>query len=409
MPELVARARRGGFQGQDAAIAAAVAAAESSGNPLAHNPNASTGDNSYGLWQVNMLGGMGPERRREFGINRNEDLFDPDVNARAAKRIHESQGWNAWSVYKSGKYRDYLPQAIAAARSPSADGGQGSPAPVASAPSNFGARLAQLVGMLGSSSPSAPSRGGAGTSRTSPADRAIDRAVEDRQPPLAGLVTGGFRDPQAPGFNSGPGFDGLPEAIGAALAAPASAPANNIRPSSTRMAGDALAERAWGYNPMDGLSELVGRLFGQGQGKPAQAVAAAQPSGTPTAAGQWTTLQGVTTGNTGTSTGPHLDIRWGDRSPIKPEDVAGLLRIGGKSPLDYPVTSPYGPRVHPVHGGNRLHAGFDLGTPRGLPIDVAPGVKVLGKHWDEGGGGWVKKLQTPDGRVIKLLHLDSSG
>lgn len=105
---LVSLAQQAGFTAEQARIMAAVAMAESSGNPRAHNPNASTGDNSYGLWQINMLGGMGPERRRLFGISSNEQLFDPAVNARAAKAIFDQQGFNAWSVYKSGAYRRYL-------------------------------------------------------------------------------------------------------------------------------------------------------------------------------------------------------------------------------------------------------------------------------------------------------------
>ena len=97
-----------GFKGEDARTMAAIAMAESSGNPKAHNPNASTGDNSYGLFQINMLGGMGPERRKQFGIESNEQLFNPATNARAAKQVYDSQGFGAWSVYKSGKYKEFL-------------------------------------------------------------------------------------------------------------------------------------------------------------------------------------------------------------------------------------------------------------------------------------------------------------
>ena len=97
-----------GFSGQQAEIMAAIAMAESGGRATAHNPNASTGDNSYGLWQINMLGGMGPQRRRAFGIRNNEQLFDPATNARAARQVYESQGFGAWSVYRSGAYKQYL-------------------------------------------------------------------------------------------------------------------------------------------------------------------------------------------------------------------------------------------------------------------------------------------------------------
>lgn len=106
--EMTRLAKQAGFSDQEAAIMGAIGAAESSGNPRAHNPNASTGDNSYGLWQINMLGNMGPERRRQFGIENNEQLWDPSVNAKAAKAVFDQQGFNAWSVYKSGAYKQYL-------------------------------------------------------------------------------------------------------------------------------------------------------------------------------------------------------------------------------------------------------------------------------------------------------------
>lgn len=109
--QIAVLARSAGFSGEEAAIMAAIAMAESSGRSTAHNPNASTGDNSYGLWQVNMLGAMGPQRLREFGIRRNEDLFDPATNAMAARKVYQSQGFKAWSVYRSGAYRQYLPAA----------------------------------------------------------------------------------------------------------------------------------------------------------------------------------------------------------------------------------------------------------------------------------------------------------
>ena len=97
-----------GFNPDDARVMAGIAGAESSYNPSAHNPNADTGDNSYGLWQINMLGPMGPERRSLFGIQDNEQLKDPATNAKAAKAIFDRQGFGAWSVYRSGKYQDFM-------------------------------------------------------------------------------------------------------------------------------------------------------------------------------------------------------------------------------------------------------------------------------------------------------------
>ncbi len=100
-------AKSAGFDDADATRMAAIAMAESTGNPKAHN--AKPPDNSYGLWQINMIGELGPARRKQLGISSNEQLFDPATNAKAAKMIKDSQGWNAWTVHKTGAYRKYMP------------------------------------------------------------------------------------------------------------------------------------------------------------------------------------------------------------------------------------------------------------------------------------------------------------
>jgi len=101
-----------GFRGDEIPMMVAIGLGESSGNPNAYNPNANTGDQSYGLWQINMLGAMGPERREWFGIDSNEDLFDPLTNARAAYKLYKARGnFGDWSVYNKGVHEQYLPLA----------------------------------------------------------------------------------------------------------------------------------------------------------------------------------------------------------------------------------------------------------------------------------------------------------
>jgi hypothetical protein len=104
-------ARQAGFSESNAKVAAAVAMAESSGNSGAHNDNPNTGDNSYGLWQINMIGRMGPERRRQFGLTSNEQLLDPLTNAKAAYRISGGSNFGAWTTYRDGKHVKFLPKA----------------------------------------------------------------------------------------------------------------------------------------------------------------------------------------------------------------------------------------------------------------------------------------------------------
>lgn len=104
--QLTGLAQSVGFTGPDVAIAVAVALAESGGNPGAHN--STPPDDSYGLWQINMLGSLGPPRRKKFGISSNTDLFRPAINAKAAKIIFNESGWKAWTTYTGGKYKQFL-------------------------------------------------------------------------------------------------------------------------------------------------------------------------------------------------------------------------------------------------------------------------------------------------------------
>lgn len=91
-------------------LAVAVALAESGGDTHAHNSKPP--DNSYGLWQINMYGGLGPARRRQLNLKSNEQLFDAQTNARAAFHVSNlGTSFTPWSVYKSGAFIKHLPAA----------------------------------------------------------------------------------------------------------------------------------------------------------------------------------------------------------------------------------------------------------------------------------------------------------
>jgi hypothetical protein len=86
-----------GFEGEALKIAFGIVMKESTGMPYAHNQNSNTGDNSYGLFQINMIGSLGPARREQFGLKENEDLFNPLTNAAIAYII--SDGGNDWGPW----------------------------------------------------------------------------------------------------------------------------------------------------------------------------------------------------------------------------------------------------------------------------------------------------------------------
>lgn len=107
-----------GFPPSTAVQMTAIALKESGGNTNAYN--GTPPDDSYGLWQINMYGNLGPARMAQFGLNAETDLFDPTTNAMAAYTIWGGNDNNlniAWAIYgaDAAKYQAALPIAQAAA------------------------------------------------------------------------------------------------------------------------------------------------------------------------------------------------------------------------------------------------------------------------------------------------------
>ena len=90
-----------GFEGQDLKEAWAIAKKESNGRPLAFNGSKLTGDNSYGIFQINMIDTLGEDRRTKFDLEHNADLFNPVKNAQIA--MHMSNGGSDWTSWHIGK------------------------------------------------------------------------------------------------------------------------------------------------------------------------------------------------------------------------------------------------------------------------------------------------------------------
>jgi hypothetical protein len=96
-----------GFEGKALKVAWAVVKKESNGRPLAFNGNTRTGDSSYGIFQINMIGGLGVDRRAKYDLNTNTDLFDPVVNAEIAFLMsNKGENWSSWHVGNSQYNKD---------------------------------------------------------------------------------------------------------------------------------------------------------------------------------------------------------------------------------------------------------------------------------------------------------------
>ena len=87
-----------GFEGKALKTAWAIAKRESSGRPLAYNGNRKTGDSSYGIFQINMLGNLGVARKEKFDLRSNILLFDPVINAEIT--YYMTNGGTNWSAWK---------------------------------------------------------------------------------------------------------------------------------------------------------------------------------------------------------------------------------------------------------------------------------------------------------------------
>lgn len=107
-----------GFPSDTAVKMVALALRESAGCPSAHNPG--PGEDSYGLWQINVQGN--PTILSQLGLTDPTALYDPATNAAAAYLIWGGNDNNldvAWYINRPGyqqAYLAYLPAAQQAAQ-----------------------------------------------------------------------------------------------------------------------------------------------------------------------------------------------------------------------------------------------------------------------------------------------------
>ena len=86
-----------GFEGKALKTAWAIAKRESNGRPMAYNGNRNTGDSSYGIFQINMLGNLGDDRKEKFDLRSNVLLFDPVINAEITYYMTDGgKNWSSW-------------------------------------------------------------------------------------------------------------------------------------------------------------------------------------------------------------------------------------------------------------------------------------------------------------------------
>jgi hypothetical protein len=98
-----------GFEGKALKQAWAIAKSESNSRPMAYNGNRKTGDSSYGIFQINMLGELGIDRKEKFDLKSNILLFDPVINAEITYYMTKGGlDWSSWSSLGGDRYKEFL-------------------------------------------------------------------------------------------------------------------------------------------------------------------------------------------------------------------------------------------------------------------------------------------------------------
>lgn len=107
--QLVELLKAVGFKGKALKTAWAVAKTESNGRPFAFNGNAKTGDSSYGIFQINMVGNLGSDRTERYDLNLYAELFSPVTNAQIVYEMtKEGKDWSSWPSYRNGAVNKWI-------------------------------------------------------------------------------------------------------------------------------------------------------------------------------------------------------------------------------------------------------------------------------------------------------------
>ncbi len=87
-------------------------------------------------------------------------------------------------------------------------------------------------------------------------------------------------------------------------------------------------------------------------------------------------------------------------------DPGQISASGWARPSGGYISSHFGPRIHPIYGIARLHAGIDLATPCGRPVYAARSGRVSYSGWLGTSGNFIR-VTHEDGYTTGYAHLQS--
>ena len=93
--------------------------------------------------------------------------------------------------------------------------------------------------------------------------------------------------------------------------------------------------------------------------------------------------------------------------PDSPDTETGVVGgISWKVPISYTAfTSPFGWRIHPIHGTRKFHYGVDLAAPTGRPIYATRSGTVDTASYQAGGAGNYVQINHGDGYRSIYMHM----
>ena len=87
-------------------------------------------------------------------------------------------------------------------------------------------------------------------------------------------------------------------------------------------------------------------------------------------------------------------------------DPGQISAYGWSRPSGGYISSHFGPRIHPIYGIARLHAGIDLATPCGRPVYAARSGRVSYSGWLGTSGNFIR-VTNEDGYATGYAHVQS--
>lgn len=98
-----------------------------------------------------------------------------------------------------------------------------------------------------------------------------------------------------------------------------------------------------------------------------------------------------------------IDLNQTSSSPPQTPSVGGLISPIGSNWRSL-VTSEFGPRIDPINGKAKIHAGIDLGIPTGTQVHTAKDGTVTKVAWDPDGYGNYLMIDHSGGLVTLYGH-----